>query len=133
MGSDRVRGVVETCLYVEDVEEAAAWYKETLGFSLYSLEQPRHAFFTVGDSMLLLFNPDETRTGRGDGPPGHGARGAQHVAFAVDALDRWRERLEDAGVAVTHEQDWGEGSSLYFEDPFGNVLELVEPGTWPVW
>lgn len=126
--------VLETCLYVEDVQAAAAWYEEVLDLDRFAEELPRHVFFRLEDQMLLLFDPAETEASSpGDEAPPHGARGAQHVAFAVEELGPWRDRLEAEGIELLHEQDWGGGSSIYFEDPSGNVLELVEPGTWPVW
>jgi catechol 2,3-dioxygenase-like lactoylglutathione lyase family enzyme len=125
--------VLETCLYVEDVDEAADWYAEVLGFTRFAGSPPRDAFLAAGDTMLLLFDPDRTEVPEDNEVPAHGARGPQHVAFGVDDLERWRERLTEQGIEVTHEADWGTGDSIYFEDPHGNVLELVERGTWPVW
>ena len=46
----------------------------------------RHVFYRVGDSVLLLFNPDETEKppGNPDLPvPPHGARGAGHVCLTL--------------------------------------------------
>lgn len=126
--------VLETCLYVDDVEANADWYEDVLGLTRHAEDLPRHVFFALEGQMLLLFDADETQTkGPGDKAPPHGARGAQHVAFAVESLDPWRPKLAEAGVDIVAEQDWGGGDSLYFEDPSGNILELVERGTWPVW
>ena len=139
----RVERVIETCLYVADVEAAAAWYEAVLDLTRVSTDAPRHAFLSAGDSMLLLFNASETAA-PGQPAPGeeewvaynapHGATGVQHVAFGVDELDPWRARLEEHGVVVTHEMEWpGGGRSLYFEDVDHHVVELVTRGTWPVW
>lgn len=130
----RIDRVLETCLYVEDVEEAAAWYEQMLDLEALTHDPPRHVFFALEGQMLLLFDPRETEAAsEDDQAPPHGARGPQHVAFGVEALEPWRDRLEQAGVEILAEQDWGSGASFYFEDPAGNVLELVEKGTWPVW
>ncbi|PSG97949.1 glyoxalase/bleomycin resistance/extradiol dioxygenase family protein [Thermoplasmatales archaeon SW_10_69_26] len=129
-----IERVLETCLYVDDVEAAATWYEDVLGLERYASSPPRHVFFALADQMLLLFDADETDdAGPDDKAPPHGARGPQHVAFAVGSLDGWRSKLEEAGIEITAESDWGGGSSLYFEDPSGNVLELMEKGAWPVW
>lgn len=129
-----IERVVETCLYVEDIETASAWYERVLGLEAFASDPPRHAFLEAGDSLLLLFDPDETRSEEPDDQaPAHGAKGAQHVAFGVEDLDPWREHLAQEGVEITREASWGEGRSLYFEDPAGNVLELVTRGTWPGW
>lgn len=89
------------------------------------------AFFRIGDAMLLLFEPGASRRSRG--VPAHGAEGPGHACFAVaeDELDGWKARLEAAGVAIEHEQDWPRGGrSFYFRDPAGNSLEIATPRIW---
>ena len=61
--------------------------------------------------MLLIFNPAETARPPTDPAlpvPPHGAHGPGHVAFAAsaDELDRWRERLTAAGVAIEADFRW---------------------------
>jgi catechol 2,3-dioxygenase-like lactoylglutathione lyase family enzyme len=129
-----IERVLETCLYVDDVEAAAAWYEDVLGLERFTDAPPRPVLFKLGDQMLLLFDADETaEAGPDDKAPPHGARGPQHVAFAVEELSPWRTRLAEADVEIVAESDWGGAGSLYFEDPAGNVLELMEKGAWPVW
>jgi catechol 2,3-dioxygenase-like lactoylglutathione lyase family enzyme len=52
-----------------------------------------------------------------------------HVALAVEsraALEKWRARLAEFGVAIAEEQDHGGGRhSLYVFDPNGHYLELT--------
>ena len=63
----------------------------------------------------------------------HGATGPGHFAFAItaEALETWRTRLRESGVAIEHETHWpGGAKSLYFRDPAGNCLELLTPGLW---
>lgn len=128
----QISRVLETCLYVDDVDAAQDFYTRVLGLTLYSRAGERHAFFRCGDAMFLLFNPEGTETPNGMVPP-HGARGAGHVAFAIaaDETAEWRERLESQGVAIEAEVTWpGGGQSLYFRDPAGNSLELTTPAIW---
>ena len=41
--------------------------------------------------------------------------------------------LRKCGVAIESEVDWPSGgTSLYFRDPAGNVLELAPPTLWGV-
>lgn len=127
----RIARVIETCLYVEDVERAAAWYVDVLGLERVAGSPPRDVFLKAGDTMLLLFQPEET-TKTAD-VPSHGARGVQHIALGVEDVEPWRERLADRGVMITAEASFGAGHSLYFDDLDGNVVELVGRGTWPVW
>jgi catechol 2,3-dioxygenase-like lactoylglutathione lyase family enzyme len=124
--------VVETGVYVDDLDRAEAFYRAVLGLVPIGRDPGRHVFFRVGtSSMLLLFNAETTLRG-GMFPP-HGARGPGHFAFGIpaDALDAWRGRLAAHGVAVEQETRWPRGStSLYFRDPAGNAVELLTPGLW---
>ena len=87
--------------------------------------------------MLLIFNPAETAQPPTDPAlpvPPHGARGPGHLAFAAtaDELDRWRARLEAAGVAIEADFRWpgSNARSLYVRDPAGNSVEFAEPRLW---
>jgi catechol 2,3-dioxygenase-like lactoylglutathione lyase family enzyme len=124
--------LVETALYVDDLDRAERFYRDVLGLKLIGRDANRHVFFRVGtDDVLLLFNADETI--KGEQLPSHGARGPGHMAMGIPgaALGEWRQRLESLGVAIDQEVDWPRGGkSLYFRDPAGNALELITPGIW---
>jgi catechol 2,3-dioxygenase-like lactoylglutathione lyase family enzyme len=123
--------VLETVLYVDDLEAAERFYGRLLGLELDSRNDGLFVFFKCGNGMLLLFEPKAASTGRN--VPAHGARGPGHVCFAVaeQALDGWRERLEAAGVAIEQEVSWPRGGrSFYLRDPAGNSLELATPRIW---
>jgi catechol 2,3-dioxygenase-like lactoylglutathione lyase family enzyme len=127
----RVRRVLETVLYVDDLEAASLFYLNVLGLELFSHQPGVFLFFRLDDGMLLLFDPSGSR--QNTDIPTHGADGPGHVCFAVPetGLDGWRARLAEAGVEVEHEQDWPRGGrSLYFRDPAGNSLELASPRIW---
>ncbi|MEX0727029.1 MAG: VOC family protein [Planctomycetaceae bacterium] len=126
-----IQTIVETVLYVDDLDATVAFYRDLLGFPLHQLEPERHVFFRVGDTMLLAFLPDATEQG-GALPP-HGARGEGHVAFGIADEERepWREKLIAAGIGIELDYTWPRGGkSLYFRDPSGNLVELVTPGVW---
>jgi catechol 2,3-dioxygenase-like lactoylglutathione lyase family enzyme len=123
--------VLETVLYVDDLEAAERFYGEVLGLTLDSRKPGLFCFFRIGQGMLLLFDPQASRVGRD--VPAHGATGAGHACFAAAEaeLDAWRRRLEGRGVAIEHEQAWPRGGrSFYFRDPAGNSLELATPRIW---
>src|SRR3954470_3992801 len=86
--------VLETILYVDDLEAAERFYGGPLGLALDSRKEGLFAFFRIGDAMLLLFEPGAARRSRG--VPAHGAAGPGHACFAVaeDELDGWKGRLE---------------------------------------
>ena len=128
---DEIRGIIETALYVDDLDAAEAFYRDVLGLEVIGKEEGRHVFFRVGDGVLLAFDPAATR--KGDSLPPHGATGPGHFALGVRAggLDGWRRRLEGLGVAIEKEVGWPRGGrSIYFRDPAGNSVELVTPGLW---
>lgn len=124
----RPRGVYETVVYATDLEAAAAFYRDVL-----ELREVEDGAFRLADgAMLLLFEPERSSQPRRP-VPSHGASGAGHVAFSVDTLEGWRERLRDAGVEIEQEKEWARGGahSIYVRDPAGNSVELVEGDLWP--
>lgn len=131
--SVRVREILETSLYAEDLEAAERFYAEVLGLETIARVPERHVFFRCGDRVFLVFNA--ARTLEGGMLPPHGATGPGHVAFAVAEaeLAEWRARLEAHGVEVETEFAWpGGGLSLYFRDPAGNSIELGTPAIWRI-
>jgi catechol 2,3-dioxygenase-like lactoylglutathione lyase family enzyme len=135
MTAPRVREVLETCVYADDLAAAERFYVDVLGLEVLSRVERRHVFFRLGRGVFLVFDADATSVANTHGTPvpTHGARGPGHVAFAVpDAeLDAWREHLHRAGVPVEAEVAWPRGGrSLYVRDPAGNSVELAAPSIW---
>ena len=126
------QAIIETAVYVDDLDAAEAFYRDILGLSVIGKETGRHVFFQVGDrNVLLAFLPQSTLGG--DLLPAHGASGPGHFAFGIEreSLDAWRQQLRSRGVSIEKEVDWPEGGkSLYFRDPAGNAVELITPGVW---
>jgi catechol 2,3-dioxygenase-like lactoylglutathione lyase family enzyme len=123
--------VLETILYVDDLEAARAFYQVVLGLELHSRKHGVFVFFRCGDGMLLLFDPEAAA--RNETIPAHGAKGPGHACFAVAEaeLESWRTRLADHGVAIEQDVTWPNGGrSIYFRDPAGNSLELATPKIW---
>jgi catechol 2,3-dioxygenase-like lactoylglutathione lyase family enzyme len=123
--------LVEAAIYVEDLDQAEAFYRNVLGLETLAKKPGRHVFFRVGQSVLLVFIAEETL--KGAFLPPHGAKGAGHFALGVrpDSIDQWRRHLAAHGVNVEKEVEWPKGGkSIYFRDPAGNSVELVTPGLW---
>lgn len=124
--------IKETCLYIKDLEEARSFYHDLLGFPEIDYQPGKHLFLRVGSSVLLCFNPDDSR--RKTSPPAHFGGGRQHLAFEVSTqlYERTREEMKRLGVKITETITWKSGAqSFYFEDPAGNVLEIVpDRGIW---
>jgi len=126
--------VYETVLYGRPVQELARFYRETLGLrQVAELGDSGVAIRLPDGGMLLLFDPElESRPDRS--PPLHGATGPGHVAFSVapGELDGWAATLEDEGVGLEDDVSWDRGGrSIYFRDPAGNSVELVDGEPWP--
>lgn len=134
-----LRGIVETCLYVENVPRAVTFYSDVLGLRVLG-QDDRMASLSVADRhLLLLFRRGATLTAMdipGGVIPPHDGSGPLHIGFAVDraALAEWEQRLTGANVAIESRVDWPRGGrSLYFRDPDDNLLELLTPGVWEIY
>jgi catechol 2,3-dioxygenase-like lactoylglutathione lyase family enzyme len=128
----KIRGVIETAIYVDDLQATEQFYGTILGLAVIGNEPGRHVFFQAGDTSVLLAFVAET-TAQGDRLPAHGAAGPGHFALGIDVevYDAWRDLLRSRGVAIEKEVEWPRGGkSLYFRDPAGNLVELVTPGIW---
>lgn len=134
-----ISGVLETVLYFTEEDQTRTFYCDVLGMRMIGREPGRHMFFRAGTDVFLLFNAETT--GHAGTLPGHGAKGSGHVCFCVPpaALGEWREHLVSSGVEIIEEVDWPlgtspaarAGSSFYFRDPNGNLLEIADADFWP--
>lgn len=130
-----IEGVLETAVYVDDMERAREFYEGTLCLDAM-FEDERMRAYKVGRSVFLLFKRGESshviQTGNGSIPP-HDSSGPTHMAFAIasDDLAEWEKRLDEHGIAIEGRVQWPKGGkSVYFRDPDGNLLEFATPGLW---
>jgi catechol 2,3-dioxygenase-like lactoylglutathione lyase family enzyme len=131
-----IDGILETALYVDDLDAAEAFYGGVLGLEKITRADNRHVFYRCGPGVLLVFNRAETVKPPPEGAlpvPAHGTTGAGHACFRVEerALDQVVEHLIAAGIAIESEVNWPGGArSIYFRDPAGNSLECASPSLW---
>jgi catechol 2,3-dioxygenase-like lactoylglutathione lyase family enzyme len=126
-------GVLETALYVADPERSARFYRDLLGFAVVDAG-PRLIALSVAERQLLLLFKKGASLALSRTP--HDGGGQLHLAFAIPAaeLDAWADRLAAHGVEVVERRVWDRGgTSLYFRDPDGHLLELATPGVWSVY
>lgn len=135
----QVRGVLETSLYVSDLERSRGFYTLLFSFPVL-LQDDRFCALNVGGShVLLLFQKDVSVTPvitAGGTIPPHGGVGQLHLAFAIgrDEFDAWERRLQSQDTPVESRVGWSRGGkSLYFRDPDGHLLELATPGVWTIY
>jgi catechol 2,3-dioxygenase-like lactoylglutathione lyase family enzyme len=127
--------IYESVVYAADVPTVARFYADVLGLRLLDGADELMAVFRLDDDggVLIVFDPERASL-PGRRVPSHGARGPGHVAFAVGAgsLDEYAAALRRRGVEIERELSWSSGArSLYFRDPAGNSVELVEGELWP--
>lgn len=125
--------IKETCLYVRDLERVKNFYEHILGLPVISYLPGKHLFFKAGSSVLLIFNPDDSS--QKQSPPPHYARGIQHFAFEVaeNEYEHVKKEIVQRGIRIKEIVKWPRGGeSFYFEDPAGNLLEIVpDKNIWP--
>lgn len=132
-----IAGILETPIYVDDMDRAHEFYAGLLGLALM-VDGDRLRAYSAGPAQTLIVCRrgaalDDLETSAGT-IPGHDSQGPAHMAFrvAADQLDAWRHKLRVSGVPIYSEMHWPRGGhSVYFKDPFDNVLELATPGVWP--
>lgn len=136
MRTPRLSGVLETALYVADLDRSRAFYERVLGFEPMLADHRMVALAVPGEAVLLLFlrggsvQPSETPFGT---IPPHDGRGTLHLAFAIPvaSLAEWEGHLAEQGIAVESRVTWGRGgTSLYVRDPDGHSVEVATPGLW---
>ena len=125
--SSSARGVHHLALLSSDVERTITFYQDLLEFPLTDLFENRdyrgstHFFFDIGHGNLLAFFdlPGLDLDGYAEV-----LGGLHHLAISVEP-ERWeylKAKLEAAGI-VTQQAS---GSSLYFQGPDGERLELIK-------
>ena len=130
-------GVLETCLYVEDVARSREFYRRVFGFKPLLADDERICPLDVAPGqVLILFKKGGTLRDIPVGNgfiPAHDGGGEVHFAFAIPqgSIEGWKAFLAQEGVAVESEIEWPQGGkSLYLRDPDRLVVELATPGLW---
>jgi catechol 2,3-dioxygenase-like lactoylglutathione lyase family enzyme len=133
----RVAHILETSLYVADLDRSQQFYEALFGFPVFMRDRRMCALGVPGAQVLLLFRRGGSLApspAPGGTIPPHDGQGNLHLCFAIpeDTLAAWEERLAAAGIAVESRVRWPRGgTSLYFRDPDGHSLEVATPGLWP--
>ena len=136
-----VNGVMETALYVGDLQRSSRFYEGLLGFRRLLVVEGRLCALHVSAAQVLLLFVRGGATGPTEAPqggmiPGHDGRGEMHVGFgiAADEVEAWEARLREFGVEVESKaKGMRGGTSIYFRDPDGHLVELLTPGIWAVY
>lgn len=129
-------GLLETALYVNDMDRSVRFFEGVMELRAMLRTERLTAFDAGNSGVLLVFArglSSEDIPSPSGVVPGHDGSGRLHMAFAIphDSYDDWARHLALHAVAVYSEVRWPRGGrSLYFHDPDGHVLELATPGLW---
>src|SRR5579859_7160672 len=125
----RLTDLKETCLYVDDLARAGAFYRQVLGLQALVEDSRFCALDVASRHVLLLFVRGASSEGAnlpGGVIPPHDGAGQIHVGFSVTAeeLPEWESHLKAHGVQILSEVSWPRGGrSVYFRDPDCHLLE----------
>lgn len=131
--------VLETALYVDDLERAARFYLDVLQLEPLFEDQRLRAFAVGGTNVLLLFRRGAslaTVQMPGGTIPPHDGSGPLHIAFGVadEDLASWEARLRAHDIPIEGRTAWPRGGqSIYFRDPDGHLVELATRGLWKIY
>src|SRR5690242_10022893 len=105
-------GVIETALYVDDLDRASRFYEDVFGLSRIIEGDTRIRAYSVGGrSVLLLFKRGAsnctTQLAFGTMGP-HDGSGPLHLAFAISAaeLPDWEARLAEKKITIESSVHW---------------------------
>ena len=118
--------------FVNDVNEAIAFYTAHLGFVVERQPAPGFGILSRGELRLLL--SASTGPGGAAQPMPDGRKpepgGWNRIHLLVDDLAAEVERLREAGLSFRNDIVKGPGGSqILVDDPAGNPVELFQPRT----
>lgn len=126
-----LRGIDHIVLRSADPARLVAFYRDVIGCTLEH-EQPRLGLthLRAGGQLIDIIDAKGPLARQGDAPVHPPARNMDHLCLRIEPFDETaiRAHLEQAGItfdaAQTRFGAEGEGLSLYFSDPDGNIVEF---------
>jgi catechol 2,3-dioxygenase-like lactoylglutathione lyase family enzyme len=120
-----LEGIDHVAMSVRDVEAAANWYIEVLGFERRYQEMwdGIPIFIGKGTTSIALF---PVRPGQSSAPSERGSVRMLHLAFRANRQNflAAQEELKQRGIQFEF-QDHEISHSIYFSDPDGHNLEIT--------
>ncbi|MES3023441.1 MAG: VOC family protein [Pseudomonadota bacterium] len=120
---------------VRDLERSIEFYRAVLGCEVVRRrDQLGLVHLRAGASMIDLVSVDGTLGSRGGSPPQTEGRNVDHLCLRIEPFHEpdliahlAQHGLSPLGSAAVNFGAEGDGLSLYFPDPDGNVIELKGP------
>jgi catechol 2,3-dioxygenase-like lactoylglutathione lyase family enzyme len=113
-------------LSVSNLDRSLRFYRDLFGFDVRwrgsTVEGAPAAHLGDARHYLALFEAREAGKANRD----YDRVGINHFGFVVDDLSTMKRRLHGLGVVPHFEADYEPGRRLYFFDPDGVEVELVE-------
>lgn len=116
---------------VKDLEETVRFYTDFLG-----LKEVRRS--PIGDDATLVFLTDEAESYHIELTYNHDGRdydlGNQfgHLAFHVDDLEEWVQKVEAKAMWFRRSKPGGRSKYIFIKDPNGYDIEILEHATQKV-
>lgn len=124
-----IRYVDHIAITVKDLDRSVEFYTKKLGFSvLREAETPSLKIMFVGNELAQLELFEVKEGPAKEGPPLKDDEiGIKHICFHVEDLGKVVEEMKQKGVEFTSEiRKSGERSHIFFKDPDGIVLQLLQ-------
>ena len=130
-----VQRIDHLVLRVEDLRKSIDFYETVLGcIVVKTMDHLGLVHLRAGASMIDLISINGALGRRGGAPAGATARNVDHFCLRIEpfaepdlVLHLQRHGLAPLGKAEHNFGAEGDGPSLYFQDPDGNVIELKGP------
>lgn len=120
-----ILGIEHAAIAATNVERLAAYYVRVLGFEI-NYRGKTAIFVKASDGSMIEIIPAEGDSGELS-PKAHGLR---HLALNVIGFEVECRRLEAAGVTFLEPPLIKGGNKVvFFRDPEGNILHLIERAT----
>lgn len=125
----KVRGLAEIVLWVHDLQQSLAFYRDQLGLKVVSPpERSNPIFLQAGEPAVAIPQLVVLVQMPADAPPFEPPRTLHHLALEVASEDFEAERDRLAGLG--HQIRFGQhpvfaSKTLYLDDPDGNEVELI--------
>ena len=130
-----VRHIDHLVLRVRDIEKSICFYRQALGCEVARRRDDLGlVHLRAGRSMIDLVSVDGPLGRKGGAAAGEQGRNLDHLCLRIEPFDEAALRLHllAFGLAPGHAAESrfgaeGQGPSIYFSDPDGNVIELKGP------
>lgn len=125
--SSFLKGLGHLALVVDDLAKASWFFGEVLGADVEVWRQTQLLIHVGPDLLVAKLSSDAIDSLRQQGPMGRQV--LDHYGFMADSpsqVDTLAARVREAGLEIVKgPYDRSDGRSVYFRDPFGNLVEYL--------